>query len=142
MKHEQVISAGSNEDLRPWRTKSNSTDCALVEHIVKKLIAERRRRYSFFPEGLFADPAWEILLTLTLAESRHQRLSVSRLCSRVDVPPTTTLRWIGKLTEEGLLLRRDDLHDKRRKYIELSPDAFAMMGAFCATAEAATALAA
>ena len=142
MKHEQNISVGSSQNLSSWRTTSNSPDCALVEHIVKKLIAERRRRYSFFPEGLFADPAWEILLTLALAESRHQRLSVSKLCSRVDMPPTTTLRWIGKLTDEGLLLRRDDLHDKRRKYIELSPDAFAMMGAFCSTAGATTSLAA
>ena len=138
MKYERDIAVGSGElASSSWTVQSNTPDRAVVELTVKNLIAERRRRDSFFPGGIFGDPAWEILLALALAEARHQRLSVSKLCRRVDVPPTTTLRWISKLNDEGLLVRRDDVNDKRRKYIELTPDAFVMMGAFCSTAEAA-----
>lgn len=108
-----------------------------LESIVAKLITERRQRHAHFSASLFSDPAWDILLVLTLAESCHQRLTVTKLCERVDVPMTTALRWISALTVEGLLVRRDDVNDKRRKFIELSSDAYAAMAAYCSTTDTA-----
>lgn len=102
-----------------------------LEQFVRGIIRRRRERAKFFPNWLFADPAWEILLALTLAEQRQLRLSVSSLCDRVDVPRTTALRWIASMTEEGLLVRRDDPTDRRRKYVELSPGALASMVEYC-----------
>lgn len=113
-----------------------------IELIVKELISERRRRSAFFPSDLFADPAWDLLLVLTLAQTRQHRLSVSKLCSRVDVPATTALRWITKLTQQGLLTRRDDVTDGRRRFIELSADTYATMVAYCSMSGAAVPLAA
>lgn len=108
-----------------------------LESKVAKLITERRRRHAYFAAGLFSDPAWDILLALALSESRHHRLTTTKLCKRLDVPMTTALRWISALTCEGLLVRRDDPNDKRRKFIELSSDAHAAMVAYCSTVETA-----
>lgn len=136
MKYEKNFGLGSSRIVpQPWPPATAVPEPQLVERVIKKLINERRKRYTYFPGELFADPAWDILLVLTLAEARYQRLTVTRICERVDVPPTTTLRWLNKLTEEGLLVRRDDLHDRRRKYIELSPTASSLMVAYCSTAD-------
>ena len=113
-----------------------------LENIVAKLITERRKRRAHFPARLFSDPAWDILLALALAESRHQRLTITKLCESVDVPMTTVLRWISALTDDGLLFRRDDANDKRRKFIELSSDTYATMAAYCSTIHATFARAA
>ena len=99
-------------------------DC--VELIVKRLISERRQRGTFFPGELFADPAWELLLALTLAQAQGRRTSITTLCNQVEIPASTALRWIAKLTDQGLFIRRDDETDKRRKFIELSPHAYAV----------------
>lgn len=134
MEQEQEIgSASRRADVESGRPYAASLDRAGVEHVVKTLISERRRRITFFPGELFADPAWDILLVLTLAEARYHRLSVSKVCDRVDVPTTTTLRWINILMEAGLLVRRDDVNDKRRKFIELTPHAYVTMAAYCST---------
>lgn len=94
-----------------------------VDDRASAVMAARRARGDLFGRHLFADPAWDILLALTVAESRQRRLTISQLCERVDVPPTTALRWIVIMTEEGLLVRSDDATDKRRKFIVLSPAA-------------------
>jgi DNA-binding MarR family transcriptional regulator len=102
-----------------------------LESAVKQLISERRRRSSYFPGGLFADPAWDLLLALALAHSRQHRLTIGQLCGRAGVPSTTALRWIAKLTDEGLFVRRGDRTDRRRQFIELSAEAWGLMAAYC-----------
>jgi hypothetical protein len=103
---------------------------AAVEADVLSIIRERRERAAFFPQRLFADPAWEILLALTLAQARQHRLDVTKLCQRVDVPATTVLRWISTMLDEGILLRLNDNTDRRRKYIELSPESWSKMSQY------------
>lgn len=93
-----------------------------LDKLASAIMTARRDRGDLFGRHLFADPAWDILLVLTIAECRQRRMTISQLCDRVDVPPTTALRWIVNLTDEGLLVRRDDMTDKRRKFIGLSPE--------------------
>src|SRR3546814_486265 len=77
-------------------------------------------RTRFFDGALFADPAWDMLLDLTVARAEHARVSVTSLCIASGVPPTTALRWIGQMTEAGLLERVQDESDRRRAFITLS----------------------
>lgn len=107
---------------------------AELEKVASAIMAERRARYALFDQRLFAGPAWDILLVLAIAECRQRRVTVSQLCERIDVPMTTALRWIASMTEDGLLVRRNDMTDKRRKFIELSPDALRRMVQYCTTA--------
>lgn len=113
-----------------------------LEQCLEQLISDRERRSAHFAANLFSDPAWDILLALALAGARQQRLTVTGLCALVDAPSTTPLRWIAALTRAGLLTRRDDATDKRRKFIELSPAASASMSEYCKARHAATARAA
>ncbi len=89
---------------------------------VRAVIRARRLRDQFFPEGLFADPAWDMLLDLMAARLEGNRVAVSSLCIAAAVPATTALRWIKLLTDQGLLVRRADPQDGRRVYIELADE--------------------
>lgn len=88
--------------------------------LVRRIIRQRQLRARFFEPGLFADPAWDILLDLVAAQGEDKRVSVTSLCIASGVPPTTALRWIGQLTSAGLLERAEDESDRRRAFIALS----------------------
>jgi hypothetical protein len=90
---------------------------------VRAVIRARRLRTRYFPEHLFADPAWDMLLDLLQAEIAQLRVPVSSLCIAAAVPATTALRWLKTLVQEGIFVRRADPHDGRRVFVELAPDA-------------------
>ncbi|OCC24993.1 hypothetical protein MB02_06025 [Croceicoccus estronivorus] len=101
--------------------------------LVRQVIRQRQLRARFFDAGLFADPAWDILLDLTAAQGEGKRVSVTSLCIAANVPPTTGLRWISQMTDAGLLERVEDETDRRRAFIVLSErSASAMAGYFAA----------
>lgn len=91
--------------------------------LVRRIIRQRQLRARFFDGDLFADPAWDMLLDLTAARAEHARVSVTSLCIASGVPPTTALRWIGQMSESGLLQRVEDETDRRRAFITLSDQA-------------------
>ena len=91
--------------------------------LIRRIVRQRQLRARFFDAELFADPAWDILLDLTAARAEHARVSVTSLCIASGVPPTTALRWIGQMTQAGLLIRLEDETDKRRAFIALSDGA-------------------
>jgi hypothetical protein len=91
--------------------------------MVRRLIRQRQMRARFFDADLFADPAWDMLLDLTAARAEQSRVSVTSLCIASGVPPTTALRWIGQMTEAGLLQRVEDETDRRRAFITLTDKA-------------------
>ena len=90
---------------------------------VRKAIRARRLRSRPFPDVLFEDPAWDMLLDLLQAEIAQLRVPVSSLCIAASVPATTALRWLKTMTEQGLFVRRADPHDGRRVFVELAPQA-------------------
>jgi hypothetical protein len=89
---------------------------------VRAVIRARRLRARYFPEELFADPAWDMLLDLLQAELSHLRVPVSSLCIAAAVPATTALRWLKTMVQEKLFVRRADPHDGRRVFVELAPE--------------------
>ena len=97
---------------------------------LRALIRARRLRDQYFSGELFADPAWDMLLDLLLARLEQRPVAVSSLCIAAAVPPTTALRWIKRLTEEGIFVRTADPHDGRRIFIELSEAAASGMAGY------------
>ncbi len=87
---------------------------------IRGLIRMRRLRDRYFDPGLFADPAWDMLLDLMAARQERVQVAVSSLCIASAVPPTTALRWIRMMTENGLFERVSDPVDGRRVFIRLS----------------------
>jgi hypothetical protein len=102
----------------------------LAPQALRQVIKRRRARELCFPSGLFADPAWDILLDLTVAHIERQDLSVTDVCVAAAVPQTTALRWIGTLEREGLIDRSSDPRDSRRVIVRLSSDGWERMEAY------------
>ena len=100
--------------------------------LVRRIIRQRQLRARFFDADLFADPAWDILLDLTAARVEHTRVSVTSLGIASGGPPTTALRWIGQMTEAGLLQRVEDETDRRRAFIVLTDKAAEAMARYFA----------
>jgi DNA-binding MarR family transcriptional regulator len=100
--------------------------------LLRRILRQRQLRARFFDGDLFADPAWDILLDLTASRAEHKRVSVTSLCIASGVPPTTALRWIGQMTETGLLERIEDDTDRRRAFIALSDRAADAMARYFA----------
>ncbi len=89
---------------------------------VRRYLRQRRRREQSFPDGIFADPAWEILLDLHASELEKRRTTVSDACVASGVPYTTAIRWIARLVGDGLISRTQAENDGRRIYLSLLPD--------------------
>lgn len=115
-------------------TDSQDHECAMAKSI-RTILRGRERRSKFFRAGLFADPAWDMLLELLLAEIEQGRLSIGSLCIASQVPATTALRWIGKLHHEGLITKRCDPLDARRVFVALTPLGSGAMRAYFGISE-------
>jgi hypothetical protein len=90
---------------------------------LRNMIRVRRMRDQFFAGDLFADPAWDMLLDLLAARMERVQVAVSSLCIASAVPPTTALRWIKRMCDDGLFERVADPDDGRRIFIRLSDTA-------------------
>jgi hypothetical protein len=117
---------GTVTDVRPgFAGQPALADIAAED--VRKIIRARRLRDRFFGEGVFEDPAWDMILDLFAAHLARAQVSVSSLCIAAAVAPTTALRWIAKLTDAGLFERQPDPFDRRRAFMALSPRALDAM---------------
>jgi len=101
---------------------------------VRAMIRARRLRDRYLPPELFGEPAWDMLLDLFAARIERVKVAVSSLCIAAAVPPTTALRTIRQMTEQGLFARIADPADKRRVFIEMTDQTAAAMQAYVAAA--------
>lgn len=111
-------------------SSSTSKHIAIDPREIRAIIRSRRLREQVFGEGLFADPAWDMLLDLFATGLEGKQVSVSSLCLAAATPPTTALRWIAVLQKAGLVERDSDPYDKRRAFIRLSEKAVSAMRAY------------
>lgn len=120
--HTSAISDVSARILAPEdaRTTRAARPSLPDPRLVRRIIRQRQNRSRYFDSQLFADPAWDMLLDLSAARAEHRRVSVTSLCIASGVPPTTALRWIGQMVEQGLFARAGDQVDRRRAFIELT----------------------
>lgn len=85
----------------------------------KELYRIRRVRSDFFPDGMFGEAAWDILLTLYVG-AEDQAISITAAGEASGVPPTTSLRWIAWLEQSGLIERRRHTLDARITFLRLT----------------------
>jgi DNA-binding MarR family transcriptional regulator len=109
-------------------TASRWKDWPTRLHGAQRQLAARRQRDALFGEALFGEPGWDVLLELYCAGIQHTRSSLSKVGGG-GLPPTTVLRWIRKLEEEGLVHREADPSDRRRVFVILTDKAFDLMSA-------------
>jgi len=112
------VAAASGQEAAPKpEQRSDRRYLALA----RKTYTLRRKRAMIFgnPE-LFGEPAWDILLDLYIAHAEGKSVSVSSACIGSAAPPTTGLRWLGVLADEGLVARENDPDDNRRVLVRLT----------------------
>jgi DNA-binding MarR family transcriptional regulator len=124
----KLLTAGS--EARVVRAASNDsvevlTRAQLVQAALRELDV-RRRRADIFPEGMFGEPAWEILLLLYV-EDQRERLNIGRICSRLGIPMSSALRWLGFLQEAQLVRREPNPTDQRAILVRLTPRAIEVL---------------
>ena len=91
-------------------------------HQSRTIYSSRRKRASFLDQGLFGEPAWDILLDLLISLLEGKRTTVSSCCIASACPTTTGLRWIGQLEKRGLVERLASDTDKRSTYVVLTKE--------------------
>lgn len=92
---------------------------ALVS-VARELVEHARRRSQFLPDAVFQDPQWMMTLDLFIASEEGRAVSVSSLCCASGVPPTTALRHIRYLQEQGVFERFSHPNDKRISLVRLA----------------------
>jgi DNA-binding MarR family transcriptional regulator/CheY-like chemotaxis protein len=122
--------------FRAEPTRFAAPPSAITASDVRAIIRLRRMRDRYFRSDLFADPAWDMLLDLMAARLERMRVAVSSLCIAAAVPPTTALRWIKTMSDNGMFVRVADPEDGRRVFIDLSDGAAAGMNAYLSAAKA------
>lgn len=90
----------------------------------KAALSARLLRQKEFPDGIFRDPAWDMLIDLMVNTLAGRAVNVSSLAIASGVPATTALRYIGLLESQGHIVRHADESDSRVKYLRLSRSTF------------------
>jgi hypothetical protein len=115
---------GQRDGLKANRDTSDylvvQTREGTLRSLARAEYAARRSRARFFPEGIFGEAAWDILLDLYIAKLGGSRVSLKAACIASAVPETTAYRWIDVLVDLDLAQKSPDPADKRRCWLELS----------------------
>ncbi len=91
--------------------------------IVRRYLKLRANRGIIANGYLLSDPAWDMLLDLFVAHIAGRQISVSSACIASRRPQTTSLRYIDRMVQQGLLRRDKDPHDQRRVHLHITEKA-------------------
>lgn len=125
------------DDGAPFKAKAVDQNNAREKGIAvaRRMYKFRRRREERFSQlfgfGLFADPAWDLLLDLYIHSAEAQEVSVSSACLGAAAPETTALRYVGELERMGLIERHRHAADKRVQLVRLTSKALVLMDEMC-----------
>lgn len=121
-----------NQALKPTTARSESeipTE-AQLQAFARAVARSHQSRAKILDPDLFSDPAWDILLDLSLAAFDGKPVPVSSVCAATQAPLSTALRYVRQLTDSGLIRSWRDPNDKRRTLVELQPKTFESMKAY------------
>ena len=68
----------------------------------------RRSRLTVLPAELFAEPAWDLLLELFLADAEGRRLTARQVCKRSNISESVMSRWLTHLSQSGFVVGDGD----------------------------------
>lgn len=114
--------------------ETSQADRRMFLRLARKTYWLRRQRAAIFGcAEMFGEPAWDILLDLYIASAEGKQVSVSSACIGSACPPTTGLRWLAILTEQGFVVRENDSSDNRRIMVRMTDKGVAAMERFLAS---------
>jgi len=105
-------------------SESKSIDTLALARRIYAAAIERDRT---FPEAVFDQPAWSIMLDLYIAHHEKRLVNMFGASIGARVPQSTAHRWLENLEEGGLVARRPGTFNDRDVMVALTPDAIARM---------------
>jgi len=118
--------------LQARKVPATSGSGDMTRHALDVIIAGRSLRSQFFSERHLLEPGWDMLLDLSRARLRGERLTTSAVCVGLPKSMATGLRVLRTMEDDGLVRRVDDPSDKRRSFVEVSDAALVRMEALLA----------
>lgn len=115
------------QKLRALLSPRSGARPTVTEDHILSVLAYRRGREAAFGRDLFSDPAWDLLLELYAARLAGRSVTLAELATAIDIPRSTSARWINALVERGLIITTTDSVDCTQLRLDLSPDAAARM---------------
>ncbi len=117
------VTSGCDTFGRP-RSESKPRVEAAIE-TARRAYAERNSRADFMgSKDIFGEPAWDMLLDLFICQSNDEDVAVKAACLHADTPPSTTIRWLKVLEQNGLLETHVDPADPKQHLIHLTPTGY------------------
>ena len=115
----------SSFDFRPESAGAAgpTQERAVARAWAERLIAERRRRDALFPEGLFGEPAWDLLLALFSAREKGQVMILCKAYRAAGVTDTTGRRLFDRMEADGLVTRRRAPRSRKMRIVEITDKA-------------------
>jgi len=110
----------SSLNRRPATIADHGNECATARARAERLYAERRRRDSLFPDGLFGEPAWDLLLAMFVARDRNQPMILCKAYRAAGVTDTTGRRLLDRMEADGLITRRRAPRSRKMRIVELT----------------------
>lgn len=89
--------------------------------VAEWLYRSREVRPGVEDSRLFGEPAWDMLLDLYIHQAKGLATSVTSACIGSHAPPTTALRYVEVLHEQGWIEKIPDDSDRRRSFLALTP---------------------
>lgn len=106
------------------RMSSQELDDVILAETAREELRWRESRGRFFSADLWGELGWSMLLDLFVQRVRGKAVSITSACIASGGPPTTALRWLHLLEQEGLTYSQVCSDDARRRYVGLSPSGY------------------
>jgi hypothetical protein len=110
----------SSLNRRPAIIANHGEDRATARAWAERFYAERRRRDALFPDGLFGEPAWDLLLAMFVARDRNQAMILCKAYKAAGVTDTTGRRLLDRMEADGLITRRRAPRSRKMRIVELT----------------------
>lgn len=118
--HQIRVTSGCEVSAAPLQVPSPRVESAV--ETARRAYDERKARARFVGnDDMFGEPAWDILLDLFINQANEEKVTVKIACVHADVPPTTTMRWLNVLEQNGLIQCDADPADPKQHLINLTP---------------------
>jgi DNA-binding transcriptional ArsR family regulator len=95
--------------------------------LARSLRRWRRDREVYFGAGLFGEPGWDLLLDLYIARCEGKTRSTKSADIGATLARPRVLRWLTKLEEAKLVVRRQAHDNDQLTLIALTDEAFERM---------------
>jgi DNA-binding transcriptional ArsR family regulator len=95
--------------------------------LARRIYAAGIERQRTFPEVVFDQPAWSIMIDLYIAHHEKRLVNMFGASIGARVPQSTAHRWLEKLEDAGLVARVPSVLNGRDVLVALTPDAVARM---------------